>query len=126
MRVINPADGTEVAEIEDDTPATIVDKYAAARAAQPAWAARPLEERIDLLRKFRALLHYRIEELAPLLTCETGKPVAQATNELNAVLGRIDFFLDAVSEVVADEVVTEDEAGGLREVIVHEPLGVVA
>ena len=44
------------------------------------------------------------------------------------MLARIDFFVDEVERVVADEVVLDDPDGGagLREVISHEPLGVVA
>lgn len=125
MKIVNPADGSEVAELDDDTPASVTEKYAAARAAQPGWANRPLADRIDILRKFRALVVYRLEDLAPLLTCETGKPVAQARGELEAVVGRIDFFLDEVERVLADEVVLDD-GSGTQEIIVHEPLGVIA
>ncbi len=126
MRIVNPADGSEVAEVDADSSDTIVEKYAAARQAQPAWASRPVSERVDVLRRFRAMVVYRAEDLAPLLTCETGKPVAQARSELDAVVERIDFFLDSVESVTADDVVLDDPSGGLREVIVHEPLGVVA
>ena len=47
MKVVDPATGELFANVLDDTPETIAAKVAAARAAQPGWAARPLGERIE-------------------------------------------------------------------------------
>jgi acyl-CoA reductase-like NAD-dependent aldehyde dehydrogenase len=128
MLITDPASGDAIADLADDDAETISEAYVAARSAQPAWAARPMAERIDAVRKFRAQLVYRLDELAAILTRETGKPITQARNEINGVLARIDFFIDEVERVVADEVVLDDPdlSIGLREVISHEPLGVVA
>jgi len=126
MRVINPATGDVVREVPEDDVTTVADKFAAARAAQPAWAARPLEERIEVLRRFRATAAYRADDLAAIMTSETGKPISQARNELASLLPRIDFFLDNVEVTIDDEVVLLDDANGMEEVISHEPLGVVA
>ena len=49
LEVINPANGEAIAELATDSPETVAAKYAAARAAQPAWAAVPLEHRIEML-----------------------------------------------------------------------------
>jgi acyl-CoA reductase-like NAD-dependent aldehyde dehydrogenase len=125
MLITNPATGAVLAEVVDDPPATIAEKYAAARAAQPEWAARPLAERIAVLQRFRVVLVDRGDELAGTLTSETGKPIAQARNEIAGVLARIDFFVDEAARVMADDAVLDD-GDGLREVIAHEPLGVVA
>lgn len=126
LRVINPADGTAVAELTTDTPASIADKLARARAAQPAWAATPLGERLAALARFRDRLAADVEELARTLTGEMGKPITQARAEIGAVRGRIDFFLSHTAEVIADEVVLDDAANGVIERIGWEPLGVVA
>jgi acyl-CoA reductase-like NAD-dependent aldehyde dehydrogenase len=126
MRVINPATGDLVRDVPEDDATSVADKFAAARAAQPEWAARPLEERIEVIRRFRATVAYRIDDLAGILTSETGKPITQARNELNALLPRIDFFLDNVERTIDDEVVLLDDANGMEEVVSHEPLGVIA
>jgi acyl-CoA reductase-like NAD-dependent aldehyde dehydrogenase len=58
-----------------------------------------------------------------------GKPVSQAVNELNALRGRIDFFLEHTAGVLGRERVYEEknaQATALTEDIAHEPLGVVA
>ena len=64
------------------------------------------------------------ETLARTLTHEVGKPIRQSRNELNGLLGRIDFFLAASGAMLRDEKVFDDQK--LEERIVHEPLGVVA
>ncbi len=126
MQVVNPADGSVVAEVETVAPGGVRAVYERARAAQPAWARLPLAERVECLRRFGSLVAARREELAATLTREVGKPVTQARNELDGVGPRIDFFCDHLDAVIADEVVLDDRTGGWREVIVHEPLGVVA
>lgn len=126
MKIIDPATETLVAEVEADTPAGVAAKVAAARAAQPAWAAVPLAERTAVIRRFRDAVEAGCDELAATLTGETGKPISQARNELTGLLPRIDFFCDEVADVVGDERVLTDPEQMLSEVIRHEPLGVVA
>ena len=105
MKIVDPATGEPFDTVLDDTPETIAAKVDAARQAQPGWAARPLEERVAIVGKFRTWLESQAEELARTLTSETGKPIAQSRNELAGVLGRIDFFVDHAAQVLADETV---------------------
>lgn len=124
MRIVNPATGEGLGDVPEDTTASIQAKLIRARAAQPAWAARPLDERLAAVARFRDALVAQRDDLATLLTREMGKPLTQARNELKAMPGRLDFFLQATAAVMADEVVQSDPA--LEEIVVHEPLGVVA
>ncbi len=78
-----------------------------------------------VLRKFREILLTRKDHLAEILTQEVGKPITQSRNELNGVIGRIDFFLDEAAGVIQEQVVLENSEQGLREKISHEPLGVI-
>ncbi|MBI3373308.1 MAG: aldehyde dehydrogenase family protein [Betaproteobacteria bacterium] len=126
MKIVNPADGSLLRELPDDAAETIAAKYAAARAAQPAWAARPIAERVAALRSFKARVAERSDELARTLTREMGKPIRQSHNELNALAGRIDFFLDHSEGALAAESVLEAPQDKLAERITHEPLGVIA
>ncbi|HEY6558260.1 MAG TPA: aldehyde dehydrogenase family protein [Polyangiaceae bacterium] len=124
MRIINPATDQLLRELEDDEISTVREKFARAKAAQRGWAATPLEQRLSLLRRFRELVISRGAALAEVLTAEVGKPIRQAQNELNGLLGRIDFFLEHVPAELADEQVLD--ASGIEERIAHEPLGVIA
>jgi acyl-CoA reductase-like NAD-dependent aldehyde dehydrogenase len=124
LPVLNPATGERIVELPADDAASVAAKYAAARAAQPAWAATPLADRKACIERFRAGVVRDLESLAATMTRETGKPVKMSRNELNGLLPRIDFFLGMVEPVIAPEQVF-DEAG-MREVIQHDALGVIA
>jgi acyl-CoA reductase-like NAD-dependent aldehyde dehydrogenase len=124
LSIQNPATGETVRTLPAHDADSVVRQYQAARAAQPAWAATPLDERKACIDRFRAGVVRDLEQLAVTMTQETGKPIRMSRNELNGLLPRIDFFLGMVEPVIAPEQVF-DEAG-MREVIQHEPLGVVA
>lgn len=123
LAIINPATGGQIDEVPADDAATVALKAAQARAAQPRWHRVPLTERKACIERFRALVVRDLESLARTLTLDTGKPIRQARNELNGLLGRIDFFLGAVERSTGTETVFDE--GGMREQIEHVPLGVV-
>lgn len=123
LTITNPATGAVLAELPTDDTESIVAKAHALRRAQPAWARRPLAERVAMIQRFRDFIVRDLETLATTLTQEVGKPIAQSRNELNGLLGRLDFFIAKAEEALADEDVFADT--GIRERISHVPLGVV-
>jgi acyl-CoA reductase-like NAD-dependent aldehyde dehydrogenase len=124
LSVHNPATGDVITSLPADDAAAVAAKAAAARAAQPVWAAWPLPERLARVQAFRAGVVRERDALARTMTQETGKPIRMSRNELDGLLARIDFFLAETPAAVASETVLEE--GGMRERIQHEPLGVVA
>ncbi|GIL06366.1 MAG: aldehyde dehydrogenase [Betaproteobacteria bacterium] len=124
LNITNPANGSVIAELPEDAHESVVAKYRAARTAQPAWAATTLEHRLACIRRFREGIVRDLDKLAAILTSEVGKPIRQSRNELNGLLGRLDFFLNETAAALAPRQVFDD--AGLREVIEHEPLGVIA
>jgi acyl-CoA reductase-like NAD-dependent aldehyde dehydrogenase len=126
MIIVNPANEEVLDNVVEDTPASIAESVHRARAAQPIWAARPLEERLGAIRRFRDLAAERIDSLARTTTSEVGKPIKQSKNELRGLGFRIDFFLEHAAPTLADERVLWAPDQGLEERIVHEPLGLVA
>ncbi|MBN8492177.1 MAG: aldehyde dehydrogenase family protein [Burkholderiales bacterium] len=124
LKIHNPATGALLVEPNADDAASVAAKAAAARAAQPAWASVPLAEKLAVVQRFRAGVVAELDALATTLTMEMGKPIAQARNELNGLLPRIDFFLEQTEASIRDEHVFD--GGGMHEQITHIPLGVVA
>jgi acyl-CoA reductase-like NAD-dependent aldehyde dehydrogenase len=124
LQIHNPATGELIAELPQATPEIVAESARAARAAQPAWAATPLRERLQVVECFRAALAAEVETLAATLTAEIGKPIRQSRNEINGLLGRIDFFLAEAQATLAPRQVFDD--AGMREVISFDPLGVIA
>ena len=124
LAIHNPATGALIEQVGADDTNSVVDKAAAARFAQPRWAALPMVVRKDCIVRFRAAVVLQLESLAATMTAETGKPIKMSRNELNGLLGRIDFFLQQAEPSVATETVFDE--GSMREQIQHLPLGVVA
>lgn len=123
LSIHNPADGKEITELAADDAASVADKAARARAAQASWAAQPLAERKACISRFQDGVVRDLERLAVTMTRETGKPIKMSRNELNGLLGRLDFFVAMVEPVTAVETVYEEP--GMNERIEHLPLGVV-
>lgn len=124
LTITNPATGGELARVPVDDPPRLAATVARARAAQPAWAATPLEARLAALARFRDRLAADVEVLAQTLTAETGKPITQARAEVTATGGRLDFFLAHAAAALAEEIVLDED--GMHERITWEPLGIVA
>ncbi len=124
LKIYNPATGAQIADVAADDAAAVSAKAKRARAALPAWSRTPLPERKACIERFRAALVQQREPLAATLTAEVGKPIRQSRNEIDGLLGRIDFFLAQAERSIADETVFDD--GGMTERISHDPLGVVA
>ncbi|MCW5628409.1 MAG: aldehyde dehydrogenase family protein [Rhodoferax sp.] len=124
LTIHNPATGAVITQVPADDATSVAAKARAARAVQAAWAAQPIAECRACIVHFRASIVEQLDALAAVMTAETGKPIAMSRNELNGLLGRLDFFLDQSAAAVATETVFDD--AGMREQIEHIPLGVVA
>ena len=124
LSIYNPANGSLITTLPADDANTVAAKAKQARAAQAGWAATPLADRKACVTGFRAGVVRSLESLAATMTRETGKPIKMSRNELNGLLGRLDFFLAEVDATLATQTVYAE--GGMTEQIQHAPLGVVA
>lgn len=129
LKIINPSNEEVLAQLESDTPATVHEKFRRAKVAQVDWARQPMVVRKEFLKRFRNLLVEKRDDLALTLSQETGKPITQAKNEIGATPQRIDFFLEHVEKITAEELMLKEGGGDrptLEEKISYEPLGVIA
>ncbi len=126
LPVRNPATGAMLRDVAVTEEGEIAQKTDRARRAQRAWAARPYEERAELLRRFATMLDAEAEECARLTTSEVGKPIRQARNEISALRDRITWNVEHAGEVLAPRVVTPDTDSVVGERISYDPVGVVA
>ncbi|HEX4922705.1 MAG TPA: aldehyde dehydrogenase family protein [Bdellovibrionales bacterium] len=124
MKIINPATEKVIAEVRDDDAGSVNQAFYRARRAQKDWAKVPLSIKLGMMARFRDLVVENKAKLASVLTSEVGKPITQSNNELNGLIGRLNFFLDNTESVLKEEKVFNDS--GMEELIRHEPLGVIA
>ena len=94
------------------------------RSGQKEWSKQTIEIRIGAIEKFSKLLSKEINNLAEILTSETGKPLTQSINEIKGAIKRVRFFIDNSKQWLKDETVSKNEGGEER--ISFEPLGVIA
>jgi acyl-CoA reductase-like NAD-dependent aldehyde dehydrogenase len=90
--VFNPHDASEIATLSLADAGIAERAFAAARAAQPAWAATPAVKRGEILFKACALIEERAEELSRIVAEEAGKPLRDARGETGGAIQCGRFF----------------------------------
>lgn len=128
IKVTNPANGDVLQECPCASPAEVSDAVSRAHSAQPAWEQTALRERLALLKKFQRLLSERKQQIARVITSETGKPYSEALlTEILVVLDSARFLLDESFEILRDtrvahgSLATKTKRGRL----LREPYGVM-
>ncbi len=126
---INPATGETLGMVPVCTPAQVKQAIAAARAAQPAWAARPDAERKALMMQVAEVIKANAPYLAEWVTKEQGKPLGgvgpdQVPGARFELWGCEVWTQVPASLELPVEVVFEDDTR--RDEVHRKPFGVVA
>ncbi len=116
-----PATG---AEVWRGAPGDVDSEVAIARAAWPEWASKPLAVRVEAARRFANVARAKLEPFADLIARETGKPLWEARNEVESVMGKADISIAAYAERTSQRRL--DGALGVRAAVRHKPHGVLA
>lgn len=128
IKIINPYSS----EVLDTVPkATKEDvDYAVAEAVkgQKEWNRKKIRERAAILRNYLELLKRDRDDLAKLLTMETGKPVLDSYGEIDSVYMSFESSIEVVKHHYGKTMPMGIEGGydDDLQVTVHEPLGVIA
>lgn len=123
LQSLNPVSQAVVWHGQGATAEQVEQAAQAARQAFPAWASRPLEQRIGVLEAFAASLKARAEELARCIGEETGKPLWEAATEVTSMVNKVAISVQSYRER------TGEKSGPLADataVLRHKPHGVVA
>lgn len=123
IQLISPVDGSVLAERPPLAPAAAEAAVARARAAQGPWAARPLEERIALVKAGVAKLTAMKETIARELAQQMGRPIRYGAGEMGGVNARTDYMAEIAAETLAPKVI--EDSGAFRRYLARAPLGVV-
>ena len=121
--VINPANGSAVADLPLATPADLEEALAAADLAWPAWRATEVEKRAAILHKTADLLRERADHIGRLMTQEQGKPLGEARLE---VIGSASMFDWYAEEIKRDYGRTLVRPTGQRSIVIRQPVGPTA
>lgn len=122
----NPAaEYVKIGEVAISTDAEIESKVAAAHAAKKAWKELGVENRIRLLLPIRDEFSARKEEIAELISRETGKAISEAIGEVTRYTDEeLTWFLENGATALADQDTLRDDESHHR--VIFEPYGVMA
>jgi len=95
---------------------------ASARKAFPAWANRPIAERLNICKKFAELIEQYKDDFAQVVHLETGKPLWETATEAASVQGKVGLSIEAYYQRTGFS--TQEVAGVTRQ-LNHRPQGVV-
>ncbi|NEX46305.1 aldehyde dehydrogenase family protein [Pseudotabrizicola algicola] len=122
IQLISPVDGRVYAERMPLAQGAAEAAVAAARAAQKPWAARPLDERIALVKAGVARLNEMKDVIVEELAWQMGRPT-RFGGEFGGVNARTEYMSEIAAETLARKVVEDSDA--FRRYLAREALGVV-
>lgn len=124
LTVFDPSTGDELGQVPASTAADVDAAIAAARRAQPGWAAVTPGERSRLLLKVAQAVEDALTELSYVEAIDAGKPLQVVLDEeLPGVLDGMRFFAGAARTLPAPA--SGDYLDGVSSVMRREPLGVI-
>ncbi|MFC8826906.1 aldehyde dehydrogenase family protein [Streptomyces sp. NPDC057137] len=119
IEVVNPATEKVIARVPRGNAADGEQAVRAARAAFPAWAATPLKERVELLRRAAELLEERTDSVARTISEDVGTPLTLARAvQVGYPVRVLRAFCDVAHDVPWQQKIRHT-------LVVREPAGVV-
>ena len=122
IQLISPVDGRVYAERTPLTPEAAMAMVARARAAQKPWAARPLAERIALVKAGVAKLNEMKDVVVDEIAWQMGRPTRYG-GEYGGVNARTDHMAEIAAPSLAPTMIEDSDK--FRRYIAREALGVV-
>src|SRR5882762_3710228 len=124
----DPATGAEIGRAPLTSSAEVVSAVKRARDAQSAWANLTFAERGRVIMRARKIVLNEIDEIATLISRETGKPLAEAISmEVVTTLDLMQYFARQTAKLLRPQKIDIGQYGfmGRTSRVVYKPLGVV-
>jgi acyl-CoA reductase-like NAD-dependent aldehyde dehydrogenase len=124
----DPATGEEIGRVPLCTAEEVRGAVVRARAAQKGWAAQSFRERGRVVLRAREIVLERLDELADLISRESGKPVVESISmELVPTLDLMRYFARKTARLLRPERINIGQYGllGRSSRVVYRPVGVV-
>ena len=124
LPVMNPATGKQIGTLAHAEKADLDRALEAADKGFKAWRKVSAFERSKIMRKAANLMRERVETIAPLMTQEQGKTLAEAKMEILGGADTIDWFAEEARRAYGR--VIPARAEGVYQLVIKEPVGPVA
>jgi acyl-CoA reductase-like NAD-dependent aldehyde dehydrogenase len=126
--VASPFDGSTVGKIHNSTPQHVSDAIDSAADAGKAWAKTPAHQRASILQAVTRLMEEHADELARLMTLQTGKTLREAKNETIRSISAMEISAEEAKRVHGEMIPMDAVAPGVGKIgfTIRVPVGVVA
>ncbi|HEY0315574.1 MAG TPA: NAD-dependent succinate-semialdehyde dehydrogenase [Sphingomonas sp.] len=122
--VVNPATGERIGGLAKAGIADLDRALAAAAKGFRTWRAKSAFERGKIMRKAAELMRERAEAIAPMMTREQGKPLAEAKVETMLAADIIEWFAEEGRRAYGR--IVPARAPNVHQLVIKEPVGPVA
>jgi succinate-semialdehyde dehydrogenase/glutarate-semialdehyde dehydrogenase len=124
LPVMNPATGEQIGTVAHAERPDLDRALEAAAKGFKVWRKISAFERSKIMRKAANLMRERADAIAPLLTQEQGKTLAEAKGEILAGADTIDWFAEEARRAYGRVIPARTE--GVYQLVIKEPVGPVA
>ncbi len=127
-QIFNPYNDELISEVNSSNKSDVLNSVKQAVSGQREWSTLPLSARAKILYKFLELVKRHQGELSILLSKESGKPIKEATAEINNISIGFLAFIEKAKHLYSSSFPGESEEGQHAniQITTREPLGVVA
>mmetsp|Transcript_32137 Transcript_32137/g.42365 ORF Transcript_32137/g.42365 Transcript_32137/m.42365 type:complete len:503 (+) Transcript_32137:86-1594(+) len=120
--VQNPANGSLVGQVPCMEATDAEEAIRAAYTAQPSWSSRTAKERASVLKQWHKLMIKHSDDLAEVMTLESGKPLAESKGEVVYAASFVEWFAEEAKRAYGQTIPTPSKR--MRTLTVTEPVGV--
>lgn len=122
LTVTNPRTGEVIREVPAADDRVREQVMAASEAAFESWRKKSFAERAEVLRAVAKRMRDDVENLAPVMTAEMGKPIKEARGEVNKAAWCAEHYAEHAESYLANDVIESDAT---RSYVQYLPLGPV-
>src|SRR5262245_54197079 len=124
LPVVNPATGKEIGRVAHAGRPDLDRALQAAQKGFEVWRDMVPAARSVIMRKAAALIRERASDIAPLLTQEQGKPLAEAKGETLAAADMIEWFAEEGFRIYG-RIVPSRMRNSVRQIVTTDPASTV-
>ena len=124
LNVVNPATAEVLTKVPLSPQSDVNAAATAAATAYHSWRRTPPTERVQYLFKLKFLLEEHLDELARTITLECGKTLAESRGEMQRAIENVEVACGI--PMLMQGYNLEDIARGIDEIMIRQPVGVVA
>ncbi|OLS33427.1 NAD-dependent succinate-semialdehyde dehydrogenase [Bacillus sp. MRMR6] len=124
LKVTNPATGELIKEVNIDTEEQIQQALKDGHEAFKTWSKVNAHERSRLLKRWSQLIQEEKEEIAKVMTLESGKPIQESLGEVDYATSYIDWYAEEAKRIYGRTIPSNNESKRLM--VTRQPVGLVA